>query len=69
MLKKPHVSDCRYKKNGDFNPTFHDWLGGERERDREREIERERERERDRERETEREVVSTTEESEVGESG
>ena len=37
------------------------WLVGEKERDREREIERERERER--------EVVSTTEESKVGESG
>ena len=46
MLKKPHVSDCCYKKNGDFNPTYHDWLGGERERDRERYIERQRERER-----------------------
>ena len=61
MLKKRHVSDCCYKKNGDFNPTYHDWLGGERERDRQREIERERERQR--------EVVSTTEESKVGESG
>ena len=57
MLKKPHVSDCCYKKNGDFNPTYHDWLGGERER------------QRDRYRETERDVVSTTEESKVGESG
>ena len=49
MLKKPHVSDCCYKKNGDFNPTYHDWLGGgggERETEREREIERDRERER-----------------------
>ena len=55
MLKKPHVSDCSYKKNGDFNPTYHDWLVGERQR----EIERD----------TEREVVSTTEESKVGESG
>ena len=42
MLKKPHLSDCCYKKNGDFNPTYHDWLVGERET--EREIERERER-------------------------
>ena len=41
MLKKPHLSDCCYKKNGDFNPTYHDWLGeGERERDRERDRER-----------------------------
>ena len=53
MLKKPHVSDCCYNKNGDFNPTYHDWLGVEKER--ERETERERERERDRERERERE--------------
>ena len=62
MLKKPHLSDCCYKKNGDFNPTYH-------ERETEREREREREIERDREREREREVVSTTEESKVGESG
>ena len=56
MLKKPHVSDCCYYKNGDFNPTY--LIGwGERERDRERYGERERE------------VVSTTEESKVGESG
>ena len=51
MLKKPHVSDCCYKKNGDFNPTYHDWLGGERDREIERETERDRERERERERE------------------
>ena len=56
MLKKPHLSDCCYKKNGDFNPTYHDWLGGERETEREREIEiRERDRERERERERGRE--------------
>ena len=59
MLKKPHVSDCCYKKNGDFNPTYHDCL------ERKREIERDRERQRERERD----VVSTTEESKVGESG
>ena len=64
MLKKPHVSDCCYKKNGDFNLTYHDWLGGG-----ERETERVIERDREREREREREVVSTTEESKVGGSG
>ena len=51
MLKKPHVSDCCYKKNGDFNPTYHDWLGGEREIERDRERQREREIDRERERE------------------
>ena len=71
MLKKRHVSDCCYKKNGDFNPTYHDWLGGrEKQRERERERERRERRERERrEREREREVLSTTEESKVGESG
>ena len=38
VLKKPHVSDCCYKKKGDSNPSYYDWLGahkteGERERD------------------------------------
>ena len=46
MLKKPNISDCCYKKNGDFNPTYHDWLGGERETERETERDGERERER-----------------------
>ena len=27
VLKKPHVSNYYYRKNGDFNPTYHDWLG------------------------------------------
>ena len=44
MLKKPHVSDCCYRKNGDFNPSYHDWLGAY--KTEEREIERDRERER-----------------------
>ena len=26
VLKKPHVSDCCYEKDGYFNPTYHDWL-------------------------------------------
>ena len=42
MLKKPHVSDCYYKKNGDCNPTYHDWVGGERETERDRERQRQR---------------------------
>ena len=38
VLKKPHVSDCCYRKNGDFDPSYYDWLGahkteGERERE------------------------------------
>ena len=41
MLKKPHLSDCC------FNPTYHDWLGRERETERERDREKERERERE----------------------
>ena len=64
VLKKRHVSDCCYKKNGDFNPTYHDWLGRERETERERGERGERE-----ERDRETEVVSTTEERKVGESG
>ena len=36
MLKKPYVSDCCYRKNGDFNPTYHAWLGAHKtERERE----------------------------------
>ena len=29
VLKKRHVLNCcdMYRKNGDFNPTHHDWLG------------------------------------------
>ena len=30
VLKKPFVSDCCYRENGDFNPTYHDWLERER---------------------------------------
>ena len=33
VLKKPYVSDCCYRENGDFNPTYHDWLERERDRD------------------------------------
>ena len=58
MLKKPHVSGCCYRKNGDFNPSYHDCLDAhktEGEREIERDLERERERERsERERERER---------------
>ena len=50
MLKKPHLSDCCYKKNGDFNPTYHDRLGGERDRERDRERQRETDRQTDTER-------------------
>ena len=38
VLKKPYVSNCCYRENGDFNPTYHDWLEREREREREREM-------------------------------
>ena len=81
MLKKRHPSYCCYRRNGDFNPTYHGWLSAhniyiyiyiyiyrERERERERESEREKKnRMREREREREREVASTTEESKMGE--
>ena len=44
VLKKPHVSDCCYWKNGDFDPSYYDWLVGHKTegggRERKREIER-----------------------------
>ena len=70
MLKKPYVSDCCYRENGDFSPTYHDWL-----REREREIDRDGGSVRVRRvtvnvaEDRHREAVDPTEESKVGECG
>ena len=67
MLKKPYVSDCCYRENGDFSPTYHDWL--EREIDRDGGSVRVRRVTVNVAEDRHREAVDPTEESKVGECG